>query len=505
MSLAAGLRRSRIRNPEKIAIAFGHRSWSYAKFDQLTDHIARNLMAAGLESGDRIAFHLQNGPELALGYFGCLKAGCIAVPINTRLKAPEIDYILRHSGSVCYIGQPDLHAEASRSSSAFTALDLLYATGRHPDKQVRDFEDLLQPAAGAFPLPEIAPDQIAAILYTSGTTARPKGVTHSHESLTQTAHAMRQMCLDQDQVAIVMSSMAHTVAFAMMFLSGLLNGATVVITLPFDFKSVLESHAEWGANYLVGLPVMFHGLLQAQTEMPREIAPGSFYFCGGDSVPPALQEAFQDALGPICEIYGLTEIAPAIWNRPGHVRVGAIGQPPEGVAVRLVDSDGCDVKAGEVGEICIQGPHLMTGYWMDPDATTTAIQDGWLRTGDLASCDADGFYWFAGRKKEIVIRGGSNISPQEVEAVLYQHSAVREAAVVGRPDPVWGENVVAFVVVRAGHTVTETELISFARERLADYKTPESVIFRTELPKGPSGKIQRRALREEEGALTART
>jgi long-chain acyl-CoA synthetase len=505
MSLTGGLTRSRIRNPEKAAIVFGHQSWSYAQFDQLTDDIAHNLIAAGLEPGDRVAFHLHNGPELALGYFGCLKAGCIAVPVNTRLKGPEIDYILRHSGSACYIGQPDLHAEAARSSSALAVLDLRYVTGEPRGRQLRAFEHLLRPVAGFRSLPEIAPDQVAAILYTSGTTAWPKGVTHSHESLTQTAGMMRQMCLNHDQVAVVMSSMAHMVGFAMMFLSGLLNGATVVITRPFDFKTVLESYAAWGSTYLLGLPVMFHGLLQAQAESPRDIASGGFYFCGGDSVSPALQEAFQSALGPVCEVYGLTEIAPVVWNRPGHVRVGSIGRPGEGISIRLVDAGGRDVKPGEVGEICIQGPHLMTGYWQDPDATTAAIRDGWFHTGDLASCDRDGFYWFAGRKKEIIIRGGSNISPQEVEAVLYQHFAVREAAVVGRPDPVWGENVVAFVALRSGHTVTESELIAFARERLADYKTPESVNFRGELPKSPTGKIQRRALREEEYALAART
>jgi long-chain acyl-CoA synthetase len=309
------------------------------------------------------------------------------------------------------------------------------------------------------------------------------------------------MLLDQDQVALVMSSMAHLVALCMVFLSGLLNGATVVITGPFDFENVLQAYAKWRCTYIMGLPVIFHGLFQAYTEAPQDVASGRFYFCGGDSVPPTLQEVFQPVLGTICEVYGMTEIAPASWNRPGDVRVGSIGRPGDGIAFRLVDSDGCDVEPSEVGEICLQGPHLMTGYWHDPDATRAAIRDGWFHTGDLASCDADGFYWFAGRKKEIIIRGGSNISPQEVEAVLYQHPAVSEVGVVGRPDHLWGEIVVAFVVLRSGQIATEAELIAFARERLADYKTPESVIFQAELPKSPTGKIQRRALRAEEHAF----
>jgi long-chain acyl-CoA synthetase len=501
MSLTAGLKRSRTRNPEKLAVVFGEQSWTYAEFDELTNNVASNLSAAGLEPGDRVAFHLLNGPELAFGYFGCLKAGGVVVPVNTRLKGLEIDYILRHSGSACYVGQPDLYAEVARSCPAIAALELRYVTGGSRGSRTSSFDDLLRSAASAVPIPEIAPDQLAAILYTSGTTARPKGVMYSHESLGQMADAMHHMQLDQDQVAVVMSSMMHMVGFGMVFLSGLLNGATVVITGPFDFKGVLESFGRWSCTYTVGLPVMFHGLLQAQSEMPQDVASGRFYFCGGDSLPPTLQEAFQAAFGPVCEVYGTTEIAPIAWNRPDHVRVGSIGQPGEAVAFRLVDSHGRDVRSGEVGEICVQGPHLMIGYWQDPDATAAAVRNGWFHTGDLASCDADGFYWFAGRKKEIIIRGGSNISPHEVEAILYQHPAVSEVGVVGRPDHVWGEVVVAFVVLRSGQAVTEAELIAFAREKLADYKTPECVIFRDDLPKGPTGKIQRRALAQEEHAL----
>jgi long-chain acyl-CoA synthetase len=502
MSLTAGLKHSRTRNPEKPAIVFAQQTLTYAEFDGLTDNVAGNLLAAGLEPGDRIALHLLNGPELAIAYFGCLKAGGIVVPINPQLKGPEIDYILRHSGSACYIGQPDLYTEAKKSCPAMTALELRYLTGGRPGSGTSSFDSLLRSTAGSVGVPEIVPHQVAAILYTSGTTTQPKGVIHSHESLIQTARAMHCMRLDQDQVAVVMSSMTHMVGFAMLFLSGLLNGATVVITTPFDFRGVLQAYERWGCTYTLGLPVLLHGLLQAQTEMPHEVASGRFYFSGGDSASPALQEAFQAALGPVCEVYGMTEIAPAAWNRPGQVRAGSIGKAGEGIAFRLVDSDGCDVKPGDVGEICVRGPHFMVGYWQDPDATAAAVRNGWFHTGDLARCDVDGFYWFAGRKKEIIIRGGSNISPQEVEAVLYQHPAVGEVGVVGRQDRVWGEVVVAFVALRSGQAVTEAELIAFARERLADYKIPVSVIFRADLPKSPTGKIQRRALREQEKVFT---
>jgi long-chain acyl-CoA synthetase len=501
MSIPTEIEQSWRRNPEKIAIAFGEQSWSYAEFDGLTDNIAANFQTAGLEPGDRIAFHLLNGPELALAYIGCLKAGCIAVPVNTRLKGPEIDYILRHSGSVCYVGQPELYKEAEASCPVITTLELRYLTGDASAESSPSFASLLRPPSWRASFPEVAPDHVAAILYTSGTTARPKGVTHTHRTLIETARAMRQMRLDQDQIAVVISSMAHLVGFGMMFLSSLLTGASIVITRPFEFEAVLRSFSRWGSTYVFGLPLMLQGLLEAQIATPHDVSAGRFYFAGGDSVSPALQRAAEPVLGTVCEAYGATEIAPASWNQPGQVRVGSIGLPGVGVRFRLVDAAGRDVEPGQMGEIYVRGPHLAVGYWQDPDATSAAFGDGWFHTGDLACCDAEGYYWFAGRKKEIIIRGGSNISPQEVEAVLCDHPAVAEAAVVGLPDPVWGEALAAYVVLRPQCGVTEAALIAFASERLADYKLPESVVFRSELPKGPTGKVQRRALRTKQQPL----
>jgi len=289
----------------------------------------------------------------------------------------------------------------------------------------------------------------------------------------------------------------------MLLTSGLLNGATTVITRPFDFSSSLDAFERWGCTFTFALPVLFQSLCETQRAAPRDVSSGRHFFCGGDSVTPALQHVFKNSFGPICEAYGLTEIAPASWNLADDIRIGSIGRPGKGIAFRVLDARGSDVAAGDVGEICVRGPHLMTGYWQDADATAAALHEGWFRTGDLARCDPDGYYWFAGRKKEIIIRGGSNISPQEVEAALYEHPAVAEAGVVGHPDSFWGQTVVAHVALRPGKALDEAELISFARERLADYKTPEAVVIHDELPKNLTGKIQRRALRESEYGLAA--
>lgn len=499
MSLTEAIRNSALRNPAKVAIACHQESWTYSEFDCLTDCIGRNILGAGVEPGDRVALHLQNGPELAMGYIGCLKAGCILVPINTRLKGREIDYVLRHSGSAFYIGQPDLYAGITATCPALLELNGRYLT-QEANRGISSFADLLRTPTHDVSLPAIAPGQVAAIMYTSGTTARPKGVVHTHETLVQTARAMRQMNLDDDQVVLVMSSMAHMAAFGMVFLSALQNGATTVITRPFEFLDSLDAIARWNCTYLFGLPVMFKLLLEAQLSAPRDVSSGRFCWCGGDSVPPALQEAFQLSFSPVCEAYGATEITPMSWNHPGDIRVGSIGKPSDEIQLRLADSRGGDVEPGQVGEIYARGPHLMKGYWQDADATSAAFDNGWFRTGDLGRQDADGYYWFAGRKKEIIVRGGSNISPQEVEAVLQEHPSVAEVAVVGRPHPIWGEAVVAHVVLQPGRRLEQAELIAFARARLAEYKLPETVIFRSDLPKGPTGKLARRTLREEQQA-----
>jgi long-chain acyl-CoA synthetase len=279
VSLTDLFRQTRNRIPDKIAVACGEQSWSYTEVDRITDAIAIHLLEAGLEPGDRIALHFTNSAELAFSYLACFKAGCIAVPINVRLKYPEIDYILRHSGAACYLGQPDLFAEGAKSGTHAPGLDRYFLTGRLPDSPaVRPFQELLLPAEGESALPGVAPQQIAAILYTSGTTARPKGAAHSHGTLAQTALMMRNALLDEEQVVVVMSSMAHMVGFGMLLLPALLNGATVAIAPALDPGAILETFERWRGTYAIALPAALHNLVEAQRAAPRDVSSGRIYF-----------------------------------------------------------------------------------------------------------------------------------------------------------------------------------------------------------------------------------
>ncbi|HEY1214557.1 MAG TPA: long-chain fatty acid--CoA ligase, partial [Bryobacteraceae bacterium] len=307
MSLTSAFQASAGRNPGKTAVAFGANAWSFSEFHRASRNLAVNLLAAGAEPGDRVALHLLNGLELVLAVAGCLKAGFIVVPLNTRLKGREIDYILRHSGSAFYIGEPQLCEEIAHSCPALEALSGHYLTGPISES-ARSFDDLLRTPARDASLPCIPAEEIAAIMYTSGTTAHPKGVVHTHGTLFETARTVQEMDLNEDQVLIVMSSMAHMVGLAMSFLSALAIGATTVITRPFDFEGALNAYERWHGTYTMTLPVVLQCLLRLQTQAPRNLSSARSFFCGGDSVTPALQEAFAGSIAPVCEVYGATEI-----------------------------------------------------------------------------------------------------------------------------------------------------------------------------------------------------
>ncbi len=480
MNLGWMLHRSAEKNPQKNAIVCGDRVVSYQELDRATSALGAWLLAEGLAPGDRVAIHWCNSVEVVTVYFACFKAGLVAVPVNNRLKTPEIAYILEHSGAKICFSQPKL-APLCRDAAPVRVL-----TGLPP-----------LDTAAVPNLPEVMPDQVAAILYTSGTTARPKGVMHTHVSVRGMTELMRELGLAEDDTMLAVTQMMHVAALTCVLLPGILTGATVVLIPLFDAAQTLDLIERWRCSYMITLPAMLRFVVEEQARHPRDVGSMRVCLAGGDTVPVTLQENFRRWFGaPVREMFGMTETVPVTCIPADAPRIGSMGVAVDSVETRVADLTGKVLGDGEVGELQVQSPANCVGYWNDPVATANTFDHGWLRTGDLVRRDADGYFWFEGRVKQIIVRGGSNISPQEVEEALYHHPAVLEVGVIGKPDPVHGEKVVAFVALREGLTAAEQELRDFVRARIADYKTPERIVFLPALPKGLTGKVQRRDLKE---------
>jgi long-chain acyl-CoA synthetase len=482
-TLCDSLRLHAARKPHGTALQHGDATLSFSALNETSTNLARWFLDQGLRPGDRVAVYSLNSIELVQVYFGVFKAGLIAVTLNTRLKADEIRYILEHAQPRMAFCEPRLVPNLQQAGAAIPIFSRL------PDQAAASADSGELPAVGA--------DHPALIVYTSGTTARPKGVVH-----TQGSHF--QKGLKGARISQHVPNQVRLCFVPMMHMSGLYSlaitvyvGYPMILLSSFDAGTALDAIERFGCTTTNGLPTMILSMVEEQARRPRRVSSLCMVTAAGDVVSPTLQDRFKDHFGTeLLEAYAMTEMCAICANPAGASRPGSAGLPLEGIEVRIADPQDRDMPEGEIGEVVIRGSSACVGYWNDPEATTAAMGNGWLHTGDLASKDADGFIWLKGRKKEIIIRAGSNISPQEVEDALYKHPAVLEVGVTGVPDPVTVERVAAFIVLREGHAVAAPELRQFAGQYIADYKLPDEIRFLNALPKNSVGKIQRRALKE---------
>ncbi len=483
MTMGAMLRVKAAGHPDKTVLFTPGAKVTYAQLDNSATRLARWLLHQGLRPGDRIAIHWHNSLEAAQLYFAAFLSGIIAVPVNLRLKVPEIAYVFQNSGAALCFSAPALAPMAESAAALCPSMRTVVSAipGEAPDAA----------------LPEIDPGQTAVIMYTSGTTARPKGVECSHGAFLECCRYMQTELVGRGEIGLCTTPMMHVAALAMV-VATVYCGAAIVLLPGFDPAAILDAIERYRCTYTVSLPALLQFIVEEQSRKPRDVRSLDTVLVGGDAVPHSLQSRFQELFGiPLQEFYGMTEGGFIAVNPKHSIREGSMGIPLSIVQVRIVDPAGRDVPEGETGEVVLRSPIACRRYWNDPETTADLLRDGWVHTGDLARRDAEGHLWFQGRAKQIIVRAGSNISPQEVEAAIYQHPAVREAGVVGRPDPVYGEVVVAFVALRRTEAAgDEQEIREFTRERLADYKTPERILFLPELPKGLTGKVDRRALKE---------
>jgi long-chain acyl-CoA synthetase len=465
---------------------------SYADLDDATARLAGLLRAHGVEPGDRVGIMLPNVPEFAIAYYGVLRAGGVVVPMNVLLKRREVAF---------YLGDPEAKlvfawhefADAAEQGASEVGAECVVV---EPDS----FRRLLESTDPVNSVVERAAEDTAVILYTSGTTGKPKGAELTHSNLAINADVMKQVfSIAPEDVILGALPLFHAFGQTCALNTSVSAGAELVLLARFDAGRALETMERYGVTVFEGVPTMYSALLHHPERERFDVSALRLCVSGGAALPVEVLRAFEEAFGcVILEGYGLSETSPvASFNHPGRERKpGSIGTPIEGVEMKLVDLHRRDSESGEPGEIAIRGHNVMKGYWNRPEATAEAIDaDGWFYSGDIARVDDEGFFFIVDRKKELIIRGGYNVYPREIEEVLYEHPAVREAAVIGIPHPDLGEEVGAAVALKEGQRVTEAELRDYVKSNVAAYKYPRHVWFVDELPKGPTGKILKREIK----------
>ncbi|MGX5358897.1 long-chain-fatty-acid--CoA ligase [Kocuria sp. KH4] len=500
-NLAALLRDSAAAAPDARAVVLDDRVLSYGALDDLSARVASTLAAAGIRPGDRVAMILPNVPHMPIAYYGILRLGGVVVPLNPLLSARELTYHFQDA-EVSLVLVWEAVAEAARA-----------AVGQLP-REVPVVEvtatGTLQRLGAVPPMPELADradHEPAVLLYTSGTTGRPKGAVLTHHNLRANAELSASLFgLGPGDVMFGGLPFFHVFGQTVALNGVIAAGAAVTLLPRFDPAKALEILVRDGVTVFAGVPSMHIALLHAAGEGPVELPHLRAGISGGSPLPVEVLERFERVLGaPVYEGYGLSETSPVVcFNQEAHGRrPGSIGTVVRGARLRVVDDRDEDVPAGEIGELVVAGEYVMAGYWRNPEATEAAIRGGWFHTGDLARVDEDGFHYIVDRKKDMVLRGGYNVYPREVEEVIYQFPGIAEAAVVGVPDETLGEEVAAVVAFRdapgAGTDARLDELDAFVRERVARYKHPRYYKVVDELPKGPTGKILKRSL-DLEGA-----
>ncbi len=511
------------RNPDGDAVRYFDGRITLRELDDLSDAFAVGLLDSGLAAGDRVALYLQNVPQFVIALLGTWKAAGIAVPINPMNRQRELELLLTDSGArvlVCLQGlYRDVAAEVVGRTGARTVI-----TTSELDHQSRDdprafggserielpgtvdLGELTARFRGQVPPPvSFTPDETACLTYTSGTTGPPKGAMNTHGNVVFNSQAYREWCnLTADDVVLGVAPLFHITGLIAGVTASLLLGAPLVLFHRFEPSLAIDVIREERPTFTVGSITVFIALMNAPNAERDALASLTKIWSGGAPIPPSTVKAFSAAFGQyIHNIYGLTETTspshgvPAGADAPVDEASGAlsVGVPIYNTVVRILGDEGEELPPGEIGEIVTSGPQVVSGYWNKPEETERAIPGGALHTGDVGYMDADGWFYIVDRKKDQINAGGYKVWPREVEDVLYEHEAVREAAVVGVPDEYRGETVKAYVSLRPGRTADEAELITFCKERMAAYKYPRQVEFLDEIPKTVTGKLLRRELR----------
>jgi long-chain acyl-CoA synthetase len=491
LNLASTVTERAAADPAAVAVRLAELELTYAELDERSARLAAALRRRGLKQGDRVGVMLPNVLEFPIAYYGVLRAGGVVVPMNVLLKQREIAFYLEDSGAKLLLAWHGFGEEA-REGAAAAGAELI-------DVESQSFAELLGDQEPETELADTGEDDTAVILYTSGTTGKPKGAELTHFNLSRNAEIASETTCEVKRGDVVLGSLPlfHSFGQTVSMNASLRVGATLTLLPKFDPGEALEIMQSEGVTHFYGVPTMYGALLHHPGREGFDTSSLRICITGGASMPVEVLHGFEEAFG--CELlegYGLSETSPvACSTHPGRERKpGSIGTPLREVEMKVVDENDNEVPQGEVGEIVIRGHNVMKGYWQRPDATEEAMRGGWFHSGDMARVDEDGYFFIVDRKKDLIIRGGYNVYPREVEEVLYEHPKIREAAVLGVPHDQWGEEIGAAVVLHEGEELSPEEVSGYVKERIAAYKYPRLVWFMDDLPKGPTGKILKREI-----------
>ncbi len=491
LNLASIVTESAERTPDAVAVRLGPLELTYAELDDRSARLRALLREKGLQPGDRVGVMLPNVLEFPISYYGVLRAGGVVVPMNVLLKRREIAFYLEDSSTKLLLAWHGFGEEA-RAGAGEAGAELI-------EVEPESFAELLADRDPDTEVAATADGDTAVILYTSGTTGKPKGAELTHLNLTRNAQIASETTCEVQAGNVVLGSLPlfHSFGQTVSMNASLRVGATLTLLPKFDPGEALTIMGRDGVTHFYGVPTMYGALLHHPGREEHDTSALRICITGGAAMPVEVLRGFEEAFD--CELlegYGLSETSPvASSNHPGRPRKpGSIGTPLREVEMKVVDENDQEVPRGEVGEIVIRGHNVMKGYWQRPDATEEAMRGGWFHSGDMARIDEDGYFFIVDRKKDLIIRGGYNVYPREVEEILYEHPKIREAAVLGVPHDEWGEEIGAAVVLHEGEELTPEEVSEYVKERIAAYKYPRIVWFLDDLPKGPTGKILKREI-----------
>ncbi|MEO7485849.1 MAG: long-chain fatty acid--CoA ligase [Ferruginibacter sp.] len=513
LNLSVILEDSAKRYPAKAAFTFMDTSITYAELNATVNKVANGLISRGIRPGDKVALSCPNLPAFPVLYYAIIKTGAVVVPLSVLLKKDEIAYHLRDSDAkayCCYTGTPDLPIgqmghDAFNEAAACELFFMIMPDAAMPASitGAATITDLMEGQATTFESYQTNAEDTCVIIYTSGTTGRPKGAELTHSNLLLNAILICDlMNSTAEDTGLIVLPLFHIFGMTVLLTAGVYKGGTGVLLTRFDAGNAFALMQKHTVTLFVGVPTMFWGLLNyTNPGIDFNTIAANLKLClsGGASLPVKVLEDFEQRFKvPIIEGYGMSEGSPVVtFNdlKTGR-KPGSVGKPVWGVEVKLVDTEGNEVAVGEKGELLYRGHNVMKGYYKKPEATATVLQNGWMHSGDIAVKDADGFYYIVDRTKDMIIRGGYNVYPREVEEIMIQHEAVSLVAVIGIPHEEMGEEVKAFVVLKENYTVSSIELVNWTKDRIASYKYPRHIEFVAALPMSATGKILKKELRK---------